>query len=458
MQRLPREHMNPTFRNRLRAQINGGVIRLRGTGQGGGGMPSLTVPADADLHAVYGYDAFNRRVMGVIIGVDTQFHAWDGWRQAAQYSLDTVPNPDAAVPTKQFVWGSRLDELLSYRRKNGSMWENYFLLHGGQDTAAKLVDSAGAVVEQYEYDPYGKASVYVGSSTTAVAQSSVGMPFLWKGIRLDGETGLLYMRNRYYSAALGRFLSEDLLGTWGDSVNWGNGYAYVGNQPGMLADPLGLQAERLAGRATFALLRGGGASALVIPGWGQVALAALVAYELYNAYQLTKGDPTWEPDPSRPIRVTLPIGWGAAGDPVPAPPPVPVIPPVQIEESPPGFDIGPDPDLGPDPGPAPDPQEDEDDDDDDCVILYRWGASDPLEKLQKQSAAAKAEKLPHGVSVNLKPRPGANRWILLCEMEGSGFVLHKTGGPGHFTLELPDPVTQADADKFNALFIKKMRL
>jgi RHS repeat-associated protein len=249
MQRLPREHMNPTFRARLRAQITGGVIRLRGTGQGGGGMPSFTTPAQADLHAVYAYDAYNRRIMGIVVGVDTQFHTWDGWRQVVQYSLDTAPNPDAAVPTKQFVWGSRLDELLSYRRKNGSTWENYFVLHGGQDTAAKLVNSSGTVVEQYEYDPYGKASVYVGSSTTAVAESSVGLPFLWKGVRLDSETGLLFMRNRYYSTGLGRFLSSDSVGVWGDWRNSGNEYAYAANGPLTLTDPYGTQGQLGSGAA-----------------------------------------------------------------------------------------------------------------------------------------------------------------------------------------------------------------
>jgi RHS repeat-associated protein len=266
MQRLPREHMNPTFRARLRAQITGGVIRLRGTGQGGGGMPSFTTPAQADLHAVYAYDAYNRRIMGIVVGVDTQFHTWDGWRQVVQYSLDTTPSPDAAVPTKQFVWGSRLDELLSYRRKNGSTWENYFVLHGGQDTAAKLVNSSGAVVEQYEYDPYGKVSVYVGSSTTAVAESSVGLPFLWKGVRLDSETGLLQMRNRYYSTGLGRFLTRDPLGVWGDAGNLGNGYAYGYNDPIGVGDPLGLQGD---GKATVynLAMRNGSVYAEFSDGW-----------------------------------------------------------------------------------------------------------------------------------------------------------------------------------------------
>ncbi|MBZ0150428.1 MAG: hypothetical protein K8J09_02775, partial [Planctomycetes bacterium] len=126
-------------------------------------------------------------------------------------------------------------------RLNGSSWENYYLLHGGQDTAAKLVNTSGVVVEQYEYDPYGRVSVYVGGSTHPVASSAYGLPFLWKSIRLDEITGLLQMRNRYYSTELGRFLTEDPLGVWGDEANGGSSYCYVADNPMVRGDALGLQ-------------------------------------------------------------------------------------------------------------------------------------------------------------------------------------------------------------------------
>ncbi|MBL8726194.1 MAG: RHS repeat-associated core domain-containing protein, partial [Planctomycetes bacterium] len=81
------------------------------------------------------------------------------------------------------------------------------------------------------------------ASTTAVATSSVGLPFLWKAVRLDAETGLLYMRNRYYSTGLGRFLTRDPLGVWGDVWNLGCEYGYVGCGPLTREDPLGLQVD-----------------------------------------------------------------------------------------------------------------------------------------------------------------------------------------------------------------------
>jgi RHS repeat-associated protein len=49
--------------------------------------------------------------------------------------------------------------------------------------------------------------------------------------------GFYYMRARYYDTEVGRFISEDPVGFDGGDVNL---YAYVGNNPVLLIDPLGL--------------------------------------------------------------------------------------------------------------------------------------------------------------------------------------------------------------------------
>ncbi|MBK8097134.1 MAG: hypothetical protein IPK26_08505 [Planctomycetes bacterium] len=249
MQRVPREHQDASFRGRLKARIRGGVLRMNvGGGGGGGGMPPrMLLDADLELYAIYAYDAFNRRTMRVVIGVDTLFHTYDGWREVEEFRISLVGQSWVVLPNRQFVWGSRLDELVSYRRKDWgtSTWETYFVHHGGQDTAAKLVDSAGNLVEQYEYDAYGKVTVYDANWAlvgTGLA-SGKGLPFLWKSIRLDNETGLLYMRNRYYSTEGGRFLTPDPLGVWSDASNSGNDLCYCRCDPLGAWDPLGLQGE-----------------------------------------------------------------------------------------------------------------------------------------------------------------------------------------------------------------------
>ena len=261
MRRLPTEHANPTFRSRLRSPIPGGVIVVPNQASGtssstsGGGMPGFILPADLELVAVYGYDAYNRRVIRVVVD-DYVGGAWvttyDGWREAVEHTV--VPSsPAQMVPVKQLVHGSGLDEILAYRRFNGTSWDDYHILHGGQDTAAKLVNQSGQVVEQYEYDPFGKATVYTaagalvdvgpaGTSPEDGTRSAYGLTHLYKAMRLDPETGNCYVRNRFYDPRTGRFMSRDPIGVWGDAGNMGNEYAYAWNRPLVVGDPLGLQA------------------------------------------------------------------------------------------------------------------------------------------------------------------------------------------------------------------------
>ncbi|MBR5236915.1 MAG: RHS repeat-associated core domain-containing protein [Clostridia bacterium] len=54
------------------------------------------------------------------------------------------------------------------------------------------------------------------------------------GEYFDEETGLIYLRNRYYDASTGRFITEDPIR---DGLNW---YAYCGNNPVNCVDPWGL--------------------------------------------------------------------------------------------------------------------------------------------------------------------------------------------------------------------------
>jgi RHS repeat-associated protein len=62
-------------------------------------------------------------------------------------------------------------------------------------------------------------------------------------VRLDEVTGLLQMRNRYYSVETGRFLTRDPIGVWGDLGNIGNEYGYAWGRPLVVGDALGLQGE-----------------------------------------------------------------------------------------------------------------------------------------------------------------------------------------------------------------------
>ena len=82
-----------------------------------------------------------------------------------------------------------------------------------------------ALLGEYTYDAFGNQLTGAEADT----------PFRYCGEYFDNESGNIYLRNRYYSTATGRFITEDPIK---DGVNW---YSYCSNNPVMLIDPLGLK-------------------------------------------------------------------------------------------------------------------------------------------------------------------------------------------------------------------------
>ena len=103
-----------------------------------------------------------------------------------------------------------------------------------------LTDSTGYVTDTFEYDTYGSMTARTGTTVT---------PFLYNG--RDGvmtdENGLVYMRARYYSPVLKRFINADVVaGSITNSITL-NRYAYANGNPVSNIDPFGLSAERGGG-------------------------------------------------------------------------------------------------------------------------------------------------------------------------------------------------------------------
>jgi RHS repeat-associated protein len=194
-----------------------------------------------ELKALYLYDPMNRRVVRWVLGEATYYYAYDGWQEVQEYA------PGAAVEMTQFVWGEQLDELVAFRTSPGvGVWSNYYVAEGGAHCPSRVLNEAGGVVEVQEYDPYGATTYYSGG--VGYGRSQVGNPFGWKAVRVDAETGLLYMRNRYYHVGWGRFLTQDPLGVGGDPVTRFNSYNYGSGSPLIELDPHGLQVRVTDGK------------------------------------------------------------------------------------------------------------------------------------------------------------------------------------------------------------------
>ena len=100
-----------------------------------------------------------------------------------------------------------------------------------------ITDSNGNVTDTFKYDTYGKLTGRTGTSEVIFGYNGRD------GVITD-DNGLIYMRARYYSPAMKRFINADVLAGDISNVVTLNRYAYANGNPVSLVDPLGLEAER----------------------------------------------------------------------------------------------------------------------------------------------------------------------------------------------------------------------
>ena len=181
----------------------------------------------------YQYDPLGRRIAKVSGATPA------GTTRYYYHGLQQLEEQDGSGATKStFVFGSRINQVISYQRES----VNYWLHPDDLLSTRRVTDSAGLVVETYAYDEFGTPSIS-DASGRILADSAVANPWLFTGYRYDSETGFYFALNRYYDPRAGRFISRDPAGSWYDPYAIGNAFAYVGNNPATLMDPLGLAAK-----------------------------------------------------------------------------------------------------------------------------------------------------------------------------------------------------------------------
>ena len=93
-----------------------------------------------------------------------------------------------------------------------------------------ILNASGTEVVKYTYDAWGKVI-----STTGSLASTLGtvQPFRYRGYVYDVETGLYYLRSRYYNPGWIRFVNKDDAGIINNngSLSDVNLYAYCDNEP-----------------------------------------------------------------------------------------------------------------------------------------------------------------------------------------------------------------------------------
>ena len=105
-----------------------------------------------------------------------------------------------------------------------------------QGDIVAILDENGNTVVSYGYDAWG-ATLWC----TGELAETLGMvqPFRYRGYVYDEETGLYYLRSRYYNAERCRFVNSDSLICELIAIGAHNTYSYCGNNPILRSDVSG---------------------------------------------------------------------------------------------------------------------------------------------------------------------------------------------------------------------------
>jgi len=197
----------------------------------------------------YEYDALNRL---------TQVKQGDEKTSYSYYPNGLRAAKSSDSQTTQYVYlnGQVVEELdgsgriqaqnifgngLILRKDNQTHQSGYYLTNSHGDVT-KLVDAnSGYVLNSYEYDIWGNPR------QDALIQEEMSNPFRYAGKVFDAESGMIYLRARYYDPSVGRFISEDTYKGQVDNPLSLNRYTYVYNNPLRFIDPTGHVAAEGAG-------------------------------------------------------------------------------------------------------------------------------------------------------------------------------------------------------------------
>jgi len=127
--------------------------------------------------------------------------------------------------TANYVWGP--DRVLVKKDTGGG---EYYSLYNGHGDVVQIVDRNGKIVNNYKYDEWGNI---------LESNENISNPFKYAGEIFDEETGLYYLRARYYDPALGRFINEDTYEGQVTNPLSLNLYSYCYNNPLIYKDSSG---------------------------------------------------------------------------------------------------------------------------------------------------------------------------------------------------------------------------
>lgn len=164
-------------------------------------------------------------------------YVYDGNQIALQFDHTGTGDATASDLSHRYLWGAAVDQLLADEQVDSlqTAGDVVWPLVGHLNTVRNLAtyDSntdTTTIANHRVYDAYGNVKSQTNSAVDCV--------FGYTGRQFDNDTGLQNNLNRWYDAAIGRWMSKDPIGF---NAGDGNVYRYVGNGATSWIDPSGLK-------------------------------------------------------------------------------------------------------------------------------------------------------------------------------------------------------------------------
>ncbi len=167
----------------------------------------------------YRYDSENNKVQ-MLAGTQSSHYIYETNLGMSRLLV----KDDGSANATYYIYGNGLIAEIENDR-------TYYHHHDAEGNTVLLTDDSGSEVASYRYTPFGETLSSEGRNSILAYGSRYGA--------ITEPNGLIYLRARYYSPQLQRFISQDsYLGEIG-SINTLNRYSYNLNNPLRYYDPTG---------------------------------------------------------------------------------------------------------------------------------------------------------------------------------------------------------------------------
>lgn len=183
--------------------------------------------SDESKKVLFEYDGDGNRISKTVNGVRTEYIN-DLVAPVSQVLLKRVEgNWRKGETNVLFVYGgSRISQSAEGKTQ-------FYLYDSMGRNVSALVSSSGILLNSYDYDAFG--------NLLSEGQDVFSNSYKYGGEQFDEETGLIFLRNRYYDPEIGRFISKDPRPGKLSHPSTLNPYCYVENNPVNFVDPLGFE-------------------------------------------------------------------------------------------------------------------------------------------------------------------------------------------------------------------------